>query len=151
MMKAIRGAAGGLVATAIMTTVIYAGKALGLLQEPPPKQITENAERSAGVEPGQMPETAFTLSWLASHFGFGAVGGLLYPWLRRAYPGPPLISGALYGLSIWFQAYLGFLPELNLYPRATEDSTSRQAVMVAAHIVYGATVGVLSEDEHTET
>jgi hypothetical protein len=48
---------------------------------------------------------------------------------------------------VWFQAYVGVLPELGLYPSPTEDNTSRQVVMAAAHVVYGATVGVISGPE----
>jgi uncharacterized membrane protein YagU involved in acid resistance len=134
----------GLAGTVLMTGVIYAGKWLGLLQTPPPKEISARVEGAAGVQP---TGSAFSLSWLAAHLAFGTVLGGLYPWLRKAYPGPPLVEGTLFGLSVWFQAYVGVLPELGLYPSPTEDNTSRQVVMAAAHVVYGATVGVISGPE----
>jgi hypothetical protein len=138
MKKTLRGALAGLAGTLLMTAVIYLGKALGLLQTPPPKEITARAESDVGMAPGG---SGFSLTWAAAHLGFGAAVGAMYPWVRGAFPGPPLAAGALYGLSVWFQAYVGVLPTLGLYPEPSEDNTSREAVMVAAHLVYGATVG----------
>jgi hypothetical protein len=140
MGKTLRGSIAGLIATLPMTVVIYGGKALGLLHTPPPKEVTAGVESKAGGNPDG---EGFSLTWIAAHVGIGAAVGALYPWVRPALPGSPTLSGALYGLSVWFQAYVGLLPELGLYPGPTEDSTSRQAVMVAAHIVYGATLGRL--------
>jgi uncharacterized membrane protein YagU involved in acid resistance len=140
MGKIIRGAIAGLAATVVMTGVMYAGKWLGLLQAPPPKEITARAEETAGADLGG---STFSLSWLAAHLGFGMAAGAAFPWAGRAYPGSPPLAGALYGLSIWFQAYVGVLPELGLYPDPVEDSSSRQAVLVAAHLVYGALLGRL--------
>lgn len=140
MRKVVQGSFAGLVATTLMTGVMYGGKWLGLLQTPPPKEISARGEGAAGVRPGG---PAFSLSWVAAHLAFGVAGGAVFPWVGRAYPGSPSVAGALYGLSIWFQAYVGVLPELGLYPDPVEDSTSRQAVLVVAHLVYGATVGRL--------
>jgi uncharacterized membrane protein YagU involved in acid resistance len=138
-MKAmVRGMLAGLAGTVLMTGVIYAGKLLGLLRTPPPKEITSRAAADAGAHPSGGD---FSLAWVAAHFGIGAVLGAAYPWVRGAYPGTPAVAGSLYGLSVWFQAYVGILPSLGLYPDPAEDSTSREAVMVAAHLVYGATVG----------
>lgn len=138
MRKTVHGAVAGIAGTVLMTAVIYGGKALGLLETPPPKEITSRAESKAGQRPSG---SGFSVHWLAAHLGFGGAAGAVYPWVRKAYPGPPPIAGALYGLSIWFQAYVGILPQLGLYPEPTEDSTSRQAVIVSAHLVFGATVG----------
>jgi uncharacterized membrane protein YagU involved in acid resistance len=124
-----------------MTGVMYAGKSIGLLQTLPPKEITAHVQSMTDTETDGL---AFSLSWLSAHLGFGAAVGALFPWLRQAYPGPPEVAGALFGVSVWFQAYVGLLPELGLFPPATEDTTSRQAVMVTAHMVYGATLGRLA-------
>jgi uncharacterized membrane protein YagU involved in acid resistance len=123
-----------------MTLVLYTGKWLGLLHTPPPQEISARAEGLAGTRP---TGSAFSLSWVGAHLAFGAAAGAVYPWVRRAFPGSGILSGMLYGLSIWFQAYVGILPQLGLYPDPVEDRTTRQAILVAAHMVYGATVGRL--------
>lgn len=139
MSKTLRGGLAGLAGTVVMTVVMYVGKSFGLLQTPPPKEITARAERQVGGTPAG---AEFSVTWAAAHLGFGALVGAIYPWVRGAYPGPPLAAGSLYGLSVWLQAYVGVLPSLGLYPGPTEDNASREAVMLAAHVVYGATLGV---------
>lgn len=143
MRRTVLGAVAGLVATLLMTMVLYAGKWLGLLNTPPPKEVTGRVEAAAGTRP---TGSTFSVSWLGAHLAFGVVAGAVYPQVRGAYPGSGLLSGALYGLTIWFLAYVGVLPELGLYPDPVEDNTARQVVLVAAHIVYGATVGRLCAD-----
>jgi uncharacterized membrane protein YagU involved in acid resistance len=143
MSRTVQAAVAGVVATLLMTVVLYVGKWLGLFHTPPPKEISARAEEAAGTRP---TGSTFSLNWLGAHLAFGALAGAVYPWVRRGYPGSGPVSGALYGLSVWFLAYVGVLPELGLYPDPVEDSTARQAVLVAAHVVYGATVGRLCAD-----
>ncbi len=40
-------------------------------------------------------------------------------------------------------SYLGQLPAANILPPATEDAARRNALMIAAHIVWGVTLGAL--------
>lgn len=142
MVKAIaRAALAGGAATAAMTAVMYLGKALGLLRQPPPKQITATAERKAGSAPSKGSKAGFTVLWAVAHAGYGMAAGLPYLLLRKIVPGPSALLGVGYGVALWVVSYFKLLPALGLFPRPGEDSRSRSAVMVTAHIVYG---GVLA-------
>ena len=76
----------GFVATLPMTGVMYAGKWTGLLQTPPPQQITAQAGRKANVPPEQVPESAFDLAWLGAHFGYGTGCGVLFGLIAPVLP-----------------------------------------------------------------
>ena len=49
------------------------------------------------------------------------------------------------GLSVWAVSYQGWVPALGILPKASEDRPARPAVMVAAHVVYGAVLGALEQ------
>jgi uncharacterized membrane protein YagU involved in acid resistance len=147
MKTLLRGAIAGVLATGAMSVVIALGKVVGLLGTPPPKQVTANAGRQAGIPPRQVPQEAFTLSWLAAHVGFGVTLGVLYSLLRGLMPGP--VGGLIYGGIVWATNYVGILPELGLYPAPQNDSKSRMGVMIVAHAVYGVSLAEL-EDRWTE-
>lgn len=136
MRQAIGGALAGLLATAPMTAVIYAGRQAGLLWNPPPRQIAGRVLRRVRGR-GRMPRPAFQASWLAAHFGYGSAAGVLYSLLRRLLPGRPALAGLAFGEGVWAASYLGVMPGMRLYPRPQQDTGSRTAVMIAAHAVYG--------------
>jgi hypothetical protein len=136
MQAMMRGALAGLVATAPMTVAIGAGRALGWLRTPPPAQITETVAERAGEDPDAgSPE--FQAAWMAVHLGYGAACGLLYAAARPLLPRSEIAAGLLFGGAVWGVSYLGVLPGLDLFPPAEHDSRQRQAVMIAAHAVYG--------------
>ena len=131
-----RGALAGLAATVPMTAVIGAGHTAGLMGTPPPVEITENVAEQAGENPDrQSPE--FQAAWLAAHLGYGAACGLVFSAIRPVLPRSDLAAGLLFGVAVWGVSYIGLLPSLNLYPSAQDDSNQRQAVMIAAHAVFG--------------
>src|SRR5438105_1259415 len=110
----IRGSIAGVIATIPMTIVIAAGRAAGLLQTPPPEQITARAEREAGVHPASLSDQSFHASWLAAHLGFGAGVGVVFSLVRGVLPGPRPAGGVIYGLLVWAATYAGVLPSLGL-------------------------------------
>jgi uncharacterized membrane protein YagU involved in acid resistance len=57
--------------------------------------------------------------------------------MRPLLPRSDLTAGLLFGAAVWSISYMGVMPTLNLYPAAKDDSHSRQAVMIAAHAVFG--------------
>ncbi|MFI6478285.1 DUF6789 family protein [Nonomuraea sp. NPDC050663] len=125
----LRGAAAGSMATTAMSTVMLAGDKLGLMGEQPPRRV---ARRLFGRQ-GETPVA------IASHFGFGAAGGALLSTLSRG-RGVPTWLGAGYGMAIWLASYQGWVPAIGAMPPAHRDRPGRQAVMIAAHLVYGATL-----------
>jgi uncharacterized membrane protein YagU involved in acid resistance len=131
-----RGALAGLVATVPMTAVIGAGRVAGLMGTPPPVEITENIAEQAGQDPDrQSPE--FQTAWLAAHVGYGTACGAIFSAIRPVLPRSDLVAGLLFGAAVWGVSYISLMPSLNLYPSAEDDSNQRQAVMIAAHAVYG--------------
>src|SRR5215208_4554353 len=144
MQTLARGALAGLAATVPMTVVIGAGRAAGLIGTPPPVQITENAAEQAGEDPNrQSPE--FQAAWLAAHTGYGAACGVIYSAIRPVLPRSDLVAGLLFGGVVWGVSYIGLMPSLNLYPSAEDDSNQQQAVMIAAHAVFGTALAQIEQ------
>ncbi len=106
----------------------------------PPDAIATSAAHAVGAEPTE-PEANVLASVL--HAGFGAVGGAGYALLPKV--GPPWLRGVVAGLAIWASAYQGWVPALGILPAASEDRPERPAAMIAAHVVYGAVLGVLDD------
>lgn len=132
--KWLRGAAAGLLATVPMTVaMVIAHRLLPAHQRYPlpPRLITERWLDRDHSEPAIRAWT------LLNHFGFGAVAGSLYSGLgldKRH----PVITGPAFGVAVWAVSYLGWVPALRLMPPATRQPAERNAMMVAAHLVWGA-------------
>lgn len=143
-MALILGGLAGLAATIPMTmTMVRAHRRLPPPQRYalPPRIITDRiADRApipASVLPSNGPKRA-----LAAHFAFGAATGAAYGLLTsRTIVRPTVGSGVLYGLGIWTISYLGWVPAANLMPPATRQPRERNAMMIAAHIVWGGVLG----------
>jgi hypothetical protein len=48
-----------------------------------------------------------------------------------------------FGVAVWLLSYMGWLPAIGLFGPATRDTQGRSALMVAAHLVWGAALGGL--------
>jgi putative membrane protein len=103
----------------------------------PPREITENAAAAADMP---QPGTGATL---AAHFGYGAAAGAAYLPFAGKSGMHPAAEGALFGLAVWGGSYLGLMPATGLYRPATEEPAARNALMVTAHLVWGASLGLL--------
>jgi hypothetical protein len=136
----VRGAAAGAVATAGMSALMLAAGRAGLVGRQPPEAIVRQAGALTAVEPrGRLADALAVVA----HLGFGAGTGAAYallPASRR-----PVLRGVLVGEAVYAVSYAGWVPALGALPRATRDRTARQAVMVAAHLVYGAVLGALDD------
>jgi hypothetical protein len=143
----LAGGAAGLAATVPMTAAMAAlFPALPPEdQHPlPPRHITERAAETVGAdddlsEPEKQGLTA------AAHFGYGTAAGAVYGLIRPALPGPGACAGVGYGLAMWAVSYMGLLPKLRLYPHAEDESAERNALMIAAHVVWGAALGAATD------
>lgn len=102
----------------------------------PPREITAKAVEKL-VGPNKMtPATRSALTWLA-HFGYGGLAGAVYAGAERRLPGPPTLRGMLFGLLVWATSYLGLLPGLQILTPATKHPARRNALMIAAHFIWG--------------
>lgn len=110
----------------------------------PPRELTERSARAVGLA-GRLDEPELQAASLASHFAFGAGAGALYPALCPARPRHPVASGVGYGLAVWTASYFGWVPGLGLLRPADEHPRRRTALMVAVHVVWGGTLGLLSD------
>jgi putative membrane protein len=141
MERIVRGGLAGLLATIPMTLVIALGRVAGWLHTPPPQTITARiAQRTTEAHPPRQ-SPGFQIVWLAAHHAYGAAGGALFAVLRPLLPRSDLAAGLLFGGAVWGVSYLGVMPALKLFPPAQDDSWRRQAVMIAAHAVYGTVLG----------
>lgn len=138
------GASCGLAATAVMSAIMFAAREGGLMSELPPHEIASRTVDRTPARDDAGPGQRRSLGWL-THFAFGAGIGALYAVLRNVVrtPGPAALHGAGFALAVWLVSYMGWVPALRLLPRADRDEPGRQPVMIAAHLVFGAVMGML--------
>jgi len=55
-----------------------------------------------------------------------------------------MLAGAAYGLAVWFASYEGWVPKLGALPHAHRDRWDRQAMMIGAHVAFGAVLGAIA-------
>jgi hypothetical protein len=138
--RSLAGAVAGVAATVPMSGVMLGARRLGMLPVLPPEDITDRATARAGAHVDE--ETSDAMS-VVSHLGYGAATGAAY---RLAVPqrlqGMP--TGVAYGLAIYAGSYLGWLPALRLRPHDQGRRNAPTAVMVLAHAVFGAVLGLAS-------
>jgi len=140
----VAGAVAGFVATIPMTLAMKAMHEMLPEEEKyplPPRLIVENAEQAAGVEEKLDEKDEHRLT-LASHFAYGTATGAIYGAAMNAMDAEPnAMNGVAYGLGVWTASYLGLLPAVGLLAPATEHPARRNALMIAAHVVWGASLG----------
>lgn len=109
----------------------------------PPRELTDSilACRASGLPAGET-----TQDWLAlaSHFGYGALTGAPFGLLPTA-RSHPIATGMAYGVVVWAGSYLGWIPALSLLAPAIHHPPRRNALMIAAHLVWGAALGIATE------
>jgi uncharacterized membrane protein YagU involved in acid resistance len=140
------GAIAGTVATAPMSLameVLYHRLPLRQRYPLPPRLITKRVTEQAGVA-SYMDEGDQRALTLGLHFLYGATVGSVFPTVARHVPLPPPVTGIGYGLVVWTASYLGLLPALSLLRPATEHPRRRNVVMILAHVVWGAVLGLIS-------
>jgi hypothetical protein len=141
MKSFIRGAFAGTVATALMSALMLAARRLGVTDTLPPEKITSKMLRRHGFHPDRGQQDALAAGL---HFTFGAAAGGAFGVVARRVPVPSVPLGVAYGAALWGVSYMGWVPSMGLMRRADHDDRGRQAVILAGHLVFGATLGVLA-------
>jgi putative membrane protein len=148
MHDVLAGALAGLTATGPMTALMVAaheglpaGERYGL----PPERVTANAAWAVGAEEVAAGREQRVWATLPVHFGYGAAMGAIYGAMADRVPGPPVMKGVGFGLLVWAGSYLGLLPAAGLHRPATRETARRNGMMIGAHVVFGAVLGVLAE------
>ena len=141
----LNGALAGVVATVPMSMVMLIMHRLlpEYEQYPlPPHEITAEVAEKADMEE-HLNEPEHTMATTISHFAYGAVTGTLYVATAKNMFPNPAIGGAVFGLAVWAGSYLGLLPAMGILSPATEHPLRRNALMIAAHLIWGSVTGML--------
>jgi len=145
--KLLKGALAGFVATVPMSLSLLVGWMLLPRREKyhlSPRLITEEITEQLGIE-DEMSEDQLIVATVASHFGYGALVGSIYALFEQRLPIYSGFKGVLAGLTIWAGSYLGWLPALDILPPATKHPWRRNLMMILAHVVWGATLGAVTQ------
>ena len=143
-----RGGLAGLLATIPMTFVLEGTRrAMPWWRRPElePQTVTRRLLAALGASSTTVARHRDSAT-VVSHFGFGATAGALYGVLLPRVIGGGVARAAAYGVGVFAASYLGWLPALSLFdPRPARDlPATRAARLVAAHVVWGAALGVLA-------
>ncbi|WP_367379199.1 DUF6789 family protein [Subtercola boreus] len=137
----VGGTTAGVLATAAMSTVFIAADRMRLIDRKPPQIIVDH------FFPTSRTNTADRTA-LLGHFAYGAAGGAGYAAFAYALRRSGRVnacSGFGYGLLVWAVSYEGWLPLVGVLPPAHRDRPGRAWTIVAAHIIYGISLGLLCQ------
>jgi hypothetical protein len=138
---AVHGSAAGAGATLAMSAVMLAAERLGMMGRHPPERIVERGIHAAGRAPTRREVDAAAT---VAHIGFGAASGAVFALIARSVrPRVPEQLAIPFALAVWLVSYFGWIPALGIMPPPDEDRPGRAWTMLAAHAVYGATLGAL--------
>lgn len=127
-MRIIFGAVAGLCATMAMTMAM---RRLHSMLPPGGQYPLPPSEILVSVG-GSTSDKAHATRTVLAHFLYGSISGAVYPLVRNKLDGPG------YGLAIWAASYLGWIPAAGILTPATKHPLSRNLLMLAAHVVWGA-------------
>ncbi len=143
--KILSGLAAGFVATVPMTlAMVWIWKRLPRREQYalPPQEIVTMLADKADLPVPITPAQHLAATGL-SHFGFGAITGAVYALYEEHIDAPPAVKGMAFALLVWGTNYLFVWPTLRVLKPATQHPARRNAMMIAAHLVWGATLGPL--------
>jgi uncharacterized membrane protein YagU involved in acid resistance len=107
----------------------------------PPRLITEQVLGPRTLRSLTEPQRVGTT--LAAHFGYGALTGALYPLIARRSGRGETMAGIVFGVGVWAASYLGWIPASGVLTPATEHPARRNLLMLASHLVWGASTALI--------
>ncbi len=143
----LQGALAGTIATVPMTIFMFSTQRFlpkGQQYDLPPEIITKELAERAHVKQ-HMSKAQILAATTASHFGYGATMGILYSILGRRLPLTSSLKGTLFGFVIWVASYQALLPLLGFSKSSDKETTRRNVMMIAAHVVWGISTGVVTD------
>lgn len=136
--RIIIGAICGVVATGPMTAAMVLGHRRLPPHEKyplPPREITGVLLAKSGVS---ATPTETSAAALVAHFAYGGAAGAIYGAIPAAKSRESLAAGVVLGFLVWSLSYFGLLPALRILRPATEHPVRRSALMLGAHLIWGA-------------
>lgn len=141
----VRGGVAGLVATVPMSVVMLALQRLLPVPEryplPPEEIAADLMDRVHAGDPEDGEQRWPTT--LLTHFGFGAVSGVGLAVVSRRFRAAASAIGIPYSLGVWAVSYLGWIPAMKILTPASQHPARRNLLMLVAHVVWGATAGIV--------
>lgn len=137
------GALAGALATVPQSAAVWGPRWAGLYSRRPAPEVVAHDVTAAAIGEetvDKLPDKAWKPLMLAEHFGYGALGGVLYGLITLVLP-PGRVSGLAAGLALWAGSYKGWLPAAKIMPEPERDEQGRQRALLAAHIAYGMALG----------
>lgn len=101
--------------------------------------MTGDVLDKAGIAPERLPPAGREGLTVAAHLAYGAAAGALLGLLRPR----GALQGAGWGVLLWTVSYLGWVPATGIGRAAFEEPARRNALMIAAHIVWGGVAAAL--------
>jgi uncharacterized membrane protein YagU involved in acid resistance len=147
LLRLLIGTLGGVSATGPMTiAMIWLHRILPTRHRYslPPREVTLHLAEKMGVNKKLDRETRAGLT-LINHFVFGATAATIYSLAESRIPGEAVIKGPIFGASVWLVSYFGLLPAVGILEFPTKQPLSRNALMLAVHLIWGLMVGVFIE------
>jgi Protein of unknown function (DUF1440) len=142
--RSLNGAASGFLATFPMTVALLGiRKALPIFhrQTLPPYKISKRIfSKFRLLAPWENKKKKILTN--ASHFGYGAAGGVVYSTFANKSDLSPAIKGTVFGLAVWVGSYFGWLPATKILPPYMEHP-KRHAMMAASHVVWGTSIAYI--------
>jgi len=142
--RLLLGGIAGTVATLPMTVAVRAVHRrlpTGERYPAPPRELID------AVSGGTIGDDNARDLTLAAHYAYGAATGAL---IAAAMPRPGIAAGAAAGVGVWAASYLGWIPAAGLLKPATEHPARRNAMMIGAHLVWGAALAATLRELQVE-
>jgi uncharacterized membrane protein YagU involved in acid resistance len=138
--NAVAGAFSGVAAMGPMTVIMDFGSQIFSRNgepAPPPRKAAKEIVKKTGSHLSANQKRALTI---AAHYGYGAAVGAVYGLLFHGRHRNAL-TGSAYGLAVWTGSNIRLLPTMNILQPPTKHPVERNALMVAAHLAWGAFLG----------
>jgi hypothetical protein len=142
--RLVLGGIAGLVATLPMTVAVRKIHRRLPREERYPATPRELIDAAAGGAIGDEDARDLTL---VAHYAYGAATGAL---IAAAAPRLGIAGGAAAGAGVWAASYLGWIPAAGLLKPATEQPARRNAMMIGAHLVWGAALALALRELRAE-
>ena len=143
MKRILIGGLAGAIATIPQSGTVWGLRRMGVYRGKAAPEVVSEHLTNQVVDMDQMSKPQRTAIKTAQHVGYGAVCGAAYGLLTTIFAANAL-TGALAGLGLWKMSYDGWIPAAGILPPPEQDEQGRQAALIAAHAVYGASLGALT-------